>query len=279
MIEEPDDEINLLDLALTIAENIKLLILGPLIVGLAAVGVTFILPHTYQSFAILNPEANGYSASVLVTQANSAIVLNAVRQATNFEPDLKMDEALAKLRQGLSATVGRQDKLVTLSLEANTPQLAQAKLELLINELITQSKPRGANLERLEVRIEQEKQSYQAANLLEQKLAEIVSTGKATETTTNAYAELVSSNASKFIDIQELENSLQGVSTEDILQPPTLPDTYTKPKKARVAVLATLASGFVLLLFVFVRQALRKAAANPESAAKLSRIRQLLFGR
>jgi hypothetical protein len=38
--------------------------------------------------------------------------------------------------------------------------------------------------------------------------------------------------------------------------------------------MTTLTTGFALLLFVFIRQALRGAAQTPESAEKLSRLRQ-----
>jgi hypothetical protein len=41
-----------------------------------------------------------------------------------------------------------------------------------------------------------------------------------------------------------------------------------------VAVMAVLASGFALLLFVFIRKALLNAGTNPESAAKIARIKQ-----
>jgi uncharacterized protein involved in exopolysaccharide biosynthesis len=51
------------------------------------------------------------------------------------------------------------------------------------------------------------------------------------------------------------------------------PERKSKPKKALVAVIATLAAGFALLLFVFVRQALRNAAVDGESAQKLERLR------
>ena len=36
----------------------------------------------------------------------------------------------------------------------------------------------------------------------------------------------------------------------------------------------TLAAGFALLLFVFIRQALRDAAQAPEAAAKMTRLRK-----
>jgi uncharacterized protein involved in exopolysaccharide biosynthesis len=51
------------------------------------------------------------------------------------------------------------------------------------------------------------------------------------------------------------------------------PDRKSKPKKALIAVITTLATGFALLLFVFVRQALRNAAHDEESFNKLNNIR------
>ena len=51
------------------------------------------------------------------------------------------------------------------------------------------------------------------------------------------------------------------------------PERKSKPKKALIAVLATLGSGFALLLFVFIRQALRNAAQDDQSAAKLQQLR------
>lgn len=56
------------------------------------------------------------------------------------------------------------------------------------------------------------------------------------------------------------------------------PDRKSKPKKALIAVITTLATGFALLLFVFLRQALRNAAHDEESFNKLNNIR-LSFAR
>ena len=41
-----------------------------------------------------------------------------------------------------------------------------------------------------------------------------------------------------------------------------------------VAVIAALASGFALLLFVFIRKVLINAVAHPESAKKIAQIKQ-----
>ncbi|MDT7520293.1 Wzz/FepE/Etk N-terminal domain-containing protein [Rhodoferax sp. TBRC 17660] len=51
------------------------------------------------------------------------------------------------------------------------------------------------------------------------------------------------------------------------------PEKKSKPKKALIATLVTLASFFVLLLFVFMRHAVRNAVADPELAEKLLRLR------
>ena len=63
-----------------------------------------------------------------------------------------------------------------------------------------------------------------------------------------------------------------------VLDVATPPDRKSKPKKALIAVITTLATGFALLLFVFLRQALRNAAHDEESFNKINNIR-LSFAR
>ena len=59
-----DDEIDLLDALVTVAEHIKLLVLGPLLAGLTALGVGFALPETYQSTSLLMVEKDGVKMDV-----------------------------------------------------------------------------------------------------------------------------------------------------------------------------------------------------------------------
>ena len=54
-----------------------------------------------------------------------------------------------------------------------------------------------------------------------------------------------------------------------------VPELKTKPKKALIAVVITLATGFLLLLFVFIRNALRSAEQDPNSKEKLSGLKRL----
>jgi uncharacterized protein involved in exopolysaccharide biosynthesis len=57
----------------------------------------------------------------------------------------------------------------------------------------------------------------------------------------------------------------------DIAEPP---EKKSKPAKALIAVIVTLATGLLLLLFVFIRTELRNVGNNPQSSAKLAHIKQ-----
>lgn len=52
------------------------------------------------------------------------------------------------------------------------------------------------------------------------------------------------------------------------------PERKSKPMKGQIAVSTALGVGVLLLIFVFVRQALRQQVADPEMAAKFARLRQ-----
>jgi uncharacterized protein involved in exopolysaccharide biosynthesis len=77
----------------------------------------------------------------------------------------------------------------------------------------------------------------------------------------------------KQFELAKVDEAREGATIQvvDAAQPP---ERKSKPKKALIALIATLATGFALLLFVFIRQALRSAAQTPESAQKLSQLRQ-----
>jgi tyrosine-protein kinase Etk/Wzc len=76
----------------------------------------------------------------------------------------------------------------------------------------------------------------------------------------------------KQYEMARIDESREGavIQVLDAAQPP---ERKSKPKKAQIAMLTSLAAGFALLLFVFIRQALRGAGQTPESAEKLSRLR------
>lgn len=77
----------------------------------------------------------------------------------------------------------------------------------------------------------------------------------------------------KQFEMAKIDESREGavIQVVDAAQPP---ERKSKPKKALIAALTTLAVGFMLLLFVFVRQALRGAGQDQVSAEKLTHLRR-----
>ena len=62
-----EDEISLLDLLLVVVENLRLLVLGPLAVGLAALGISFMIPPTYTAKTqFLPPQQQQSSAASML---------------------------------------------------------------------------------------------------------------------------------------------------------------------------------------------------------------------
>ena len=62
-MQEADDEISLLDLLQTIVDNLRLLVLGPLAVGLTALGISFFIPPTYTAKTQFLPPQQQQSAA------------------------------------------------------------------------------------------------------------------------------------------------------------------------------------------------------------------------
>lgn len=63
LVEVNSDEIELIDLLIVIAENLKLLIFIPLLVGVATLGFSYGMDKTYQSESMLSPEKPGLNFS------------------------------------------------------------------------------------------------------------------------------------------------------------------------------------------------------------------------
>ena len=64
--EQPADEARLLDVTLVLLENLRTLILVPLAAGLAALGISFLLPPTYTAVTRVLPPAQQQSTSALL---------------------------------------------------------------------------------------------------------------------------------------------------------------------------------------------------------------------
>jgi uncharacterized protein involved in exopolysaccharide biosynthesis len=275
----PDDEIDLLDLLVTIAENIKLLVLGPLLVGaLAFVGV-FFWPATYTSSFTLQAQKNAGSVELFtpakVTQlvTSPAVLADAAKSLQNSG----QGDWAALLQSGaVSSQVPRNTTHVQVTVKTQAPQAAQAVAQALLNATLDNSHPKGDALKALQTTLEKDKAALATAKLMEARIsATINSPEKVDPVLAQAYMALLGTLPSLINTVEVSELKLKGLTDADVVSAPA-PAAVNKPKAKVVTAVAVLATGFALLLWVFVRKAFQGAAQHPESAAKLARIRQAL---
>ena len=89
------------------------------------------------------------------------------------------------------------------------------------------------------------------------------------------YYETLFELMAKQYEVARIDESREGAVIQ-VVDKALPPERKSKPKKAVIALITTLAAGFVLLLFVFMRQALCNAQRELESAQKLNGLRRAL---
>ena len=268
------EEAGLLDVLLVLAENIKLLTIWPLIVGFCALGIGFLLPQTYQSISIL--QADQATASLMSTTS----VLDPVIATLDLAKGKTLEEARSHLKTKILTAIGRGDKLLTLTVSADTAQNSQLLANALLHQTYLESRPKGSARVRLEAQLAEAKTRLKnaqsaAAGLLKRLDASNLGANGGAEMA-RGYADLLTAAGAAQTQISILETQLEGVSDSLLVQPPSLPEKASQPKKLLIAIGAALAAGMALLLFVFMRQALRTTTSNARATEKVARIRQFL---
>jgi uncharacterized protein involved in exopolysaccharide biosynthesis len=369
-VEMEDDEISLLDLALVVAENLRLLILGPLAVGLAALGISFAIEPTFTAKVVMLPPQQQQSAAASALQSLGALgglagaagikspadQYVALMQTTTVEDrlierfklmevykaDFKADARKA-LEQNTRISAGKKDGLLTIEFDDKSPQRAAEVANAYVEELrrltsalaITEAQQRRAFFEKqlaqTKDKLAAAQRALQAAGINEGAIraepkaaaeayarlqAEITANevrlqtmrGYLSETapefqqaqnqltalrgqlarreavnTSGAqgdyvdrfrefkYQETLFDLFARQYEVARIDESREGavIQVVDTAMPP---ERKSKPKRAIMAVVATLAAGFALLLWVFVRHALRNARQDAGSAQKLGQL-------
>lgn len=371
-IQSEDDEISLFDLLQVVAENLRLLVLGPLVVGLLALGITFAIPPTFTATTKFMPPQQQQSSAAAMLSSLGALgglagaaggLKNPADQYVAFLKSRSVQDALVdrfklaeryeeKFRQDArKALDGRvriaagKDGLITIDVDDKEPQfsaqLANAHIEelgKLLNRLaVTEAQQRRMffekqlnNTKESLVKAEQAlKASGVNSNALKasptatvEGLAKLKATitaqeiklasmrGYLTESAPDfkqaqtelsamrsqmaraeteeptkggdsdyiakfrdfKYHETLFELFAKQYEMARVDESREGaiIQVLDAAQPP---ERKSKPQKAQIAMMTTLAVSVVLLFFVFIRQALRGVAQTPEAAEKITRLR------
>lgn len=281
-MDTEENEISLLDLLLVVVENLKLLILGPAVVGLLALAIGYALPQSFTSQAILvlptstaTPTSTPMSAQAAAMMV-SPLVLDPVIQSLSLSAGLTIESARAKLTSQIKATVGK-DGLLRLDVTASTPLEAQKIANAVIDSWLKSTVPGEKDRADLEVRLINAKVSLESVRrLLDRLIGEDSAALNKPLTLGGANISIVAVGelqARYQADVLSIPRALQGLSRDVVAQPPTLPIEPVAPKKSLIAILAALGSGFALLLWVFMRQAWKNAAQDPDAAKKQAKLR------
>jgi hypothetical protein len=276
---EEENETSLLDLLIVVAENLKLLILGPFAAGLLALGIAFTLPHSYVSQAVLFLPTPTPTPTQAATMMVSPIVLDRVVESLKLSKEQPILVTRKTLANEIKATVGK-DGLLHLDVSAPSAIQAQSIANAVIDSWLISTAPSEDDRADLEKQLSYAKLSFDSTTrfiehftpkdnaslnnplLLDQGATTIVAVGEM--------------QARYLREVLSTSRSLKGLSRDIVTQPPTLPTEYVSPKKGLFATLSALAAGFALLLWVFMRQAWRNAVLDPQAAPKLARLRAAL---
>lgn len=362
------DEIDLLDLLQVIAENLRLLVLGPLLVGLTALGISFAIPPTFTASTVFMPPQQQQSGAAMMLQSLGALGGLAGAAAGIKNPNdqyvslLKSDAVanaliarfdLAKRYESETMTDARmtldkvskiaagKDGLITVDVDDYDPksaanianayveelrvllgklavteaqqrrtffetqlhktkdQLTQAEQALRssgVNSSALKSNPAAAiaGIAQLQAQIAAQevkvasmrgylteaapdfKQAMTELGALKAQFAKLERPAAQTDGADADYVtryrdfkyyETLFELFAKQYELARIDEAREGavIQVVDVAVPP---ERKSKPKKAMIATLATLATGFAMLLFVFIRHALRGTMANQASAKK-----------
>lgn len=285
---DDEDEISLLDLALTVAQNLKLLVFGSLGVGILALVIALIWPNIYTGKASILPpdQSNSLSAGGLLAGALGGLGGVAGDLAGLKDPGqryiayLKSDElrniiikkydlqkyydkdklffARKKLDSNVSVSSDKQSGLITIEVDDYDAKFAAE----LANGFVTELRMFTGKLDLQEALNRRVFLENQIKEVSERSFQNPVS------------QQMVLSGLIQQYEMAKVDEARVGPTFMQIDFAMT-PEIKSKPKRALIAILTTLATGFLLLIFVFVRQALRNAEADPEAKDKMTQIKGL----
>lgn len=269
-----EDSIDVLHILLTLAENLKWLILWPVVGGSLVYGLTYLLPAQYESTAIIKADGS------IATHLTASHVLEGALKNLGYLENLSeedAEDARQDLLRDISTSVVRGTQLVTLKVARHSPESAHRMAQEILSMVYADSRPREVELQRLDTE----------KTMLQQQFSELTATSKAAQhllgaptagSNTGALAESIASISSNLVRLQTsihaVEKKMLGLSNEDLVQAPTIPKRPSAPKKALISAVAAMAIGLIALVFVLMRQSWRASHSIELHADRLAALKR-----
>jgi uncharacterized protein involved in exopolysaccharide biosynthesis len=190
---------------------------------------------------------------------------------------LSHEKTLQKLLKRIQVTAKKQDTYLTVAAEGATPEKAQTLCRQVIESFRELNIPRGQQLDAVKEEIQNTNDSIRELSLVAKKIStniDKVTPGTEGDNVARAYVTIIERLNLQKQNLFKLKQRLTGFGLEVFIQEPTLPEKSIKPRKAQIAIAATLAAGFLTILFIFIRAAFRNLGGDAEASQKLARIRK-----
>ena len=259
-------EFGLMDLLIPIVDNIKLLIFGPLLVGLCAWAYTMSQPVVFEctSWLRLSPSQSIMvrtpqdfqswqfqiyeSALMELTSSDVLDILMESPDAADFLNlrGLSREAAYSQLRQQITSVFDKKAVLLKLSTRALQANSAQTLNQKLVEAFIKFSLPKGNELDSLNSQISLTQSSIK---LLETEIKKNENSKADARATSDLMIQLVS----KLERLQDLQAQTRGVGSEIFVQRPTKPQSGMRPQQKMTIAVFFLATFSILLIFIFIK--------------------------
>ena len=244
----------------TIWQNLKLLLLGPVIVGLVAFGIATLLPKWYTSVAYLNlDEAGGRAADALM---RSPPVLDKV--LAQFKAPQNTIEARRAFLGGHRRIVvapgelPMTSRLYRLEYSDRDPRVAQKVNSLFVEAWLDSETPTSEKRMMIEAEIARReleaKSLSQLIDRLQRDAPPPVSQSSLESELVGPILGLIRDRDKNLAAIASLRSSLNGVPRDVVFSAPDLPEVPSWPKKGIISILAGFIAEMLLLMFVILRR-------------------------
>lgn len=306
---QDEDEINLLDLLIVLAKHKKKIIFVPILVALLTAGISSMLPNIYTaSTKFMTPQGSQGSGSAMLSQLGALGGLGGLAGgALGIKNPADVYIALLKSRpveelviQKFGLQKERDDQFVsdTRKYLAEVVKISSGKDGTMTIEVDDESPARAAEM----------------ANFYFAELKRIISSNAVTEaaqrrkffenelkpardklTEAQLVLDRTPTSSLKYLDgmremkyrealwevlVKQYEGARLDEAKDAVyvqaVELAVAPERKSKPKRALIAVLAGLASGFLMVIWAFVSEALEKAKLNPDRFERMSRFKQYL---
>jgi capsular polysaccharide biosynthesis protein len=291
---QEDDETEMLDLLLIVAENLRLLIMGAVIAGLLTLAWLYTKPREFVSQAQLlipSPSSPTLTPTLMMTppqtapqvvaiMTSSPVVLEPVIESLGLQQGLPLEAARKALSNHIKASISKEG-LLRLDVTSDTPQKAQTIANAVIDAWLKTTKATASERPLLEERYASTQKNLKSVNTLLERLAAdgaVSQTNRITRGEVGANIVILSELQAKYLtDSMFAYRELNGFSRDVVIQAPTLPVAPVSQRKDVFVALAVVGAILMLLLFIFMRKAWRTAAADPETARKQTKLLSLLY--